>query len=60
MRKWDRDQSDLREALRGAYKVSRAGKGKWEVFMRKRGEKKLVIIHDEQNKEVFIVTGTEG
>ncbi len=60
MRKWDWDQFDLREALRYAYRASRVGKGKWEVFMRKRGEKKLVIVYDEQTKEVFVITGTEG
>ena len=59
MRKWDWDQSDLREALRGAYKVSKVGRDKWEVLTRKKGEKKLVIVYDEQNKEVFVITGTE-
>lgn len=60
MRKWDWDQFDLREALRDAYRVSRTGKGKWEVFTRKKGEKKLVMAYDEQNKEVFVITGTEA
>lgn len=60
MRKWDWDQFDLREALRDAYKVSRVGKDKWEVFARKKGEKKLVIVYDEQTKEVFVITGTEA
>ena len=59
MRKWDWDQSDLREALRGAYKVSKVGRDKWEVLTRKKGEKKLVRVYDEQNKEVFVITGTE-
>lgn len=60
MRKWDWDQFDLREALREGYQVSKAGKGKWEVLIRKRGEKKLVIVYDEQTKEVFVITGAEG
>jgi len=60
MRKWDWDQFDLREALREAYKVSRVGHGKWEVFVRKHGEKKLVIVYDAQTKEVFVITGAEG
>jgi len=60
MRKWDWDQFDLREALRQAYNVSRVGKGKWEVFTRKRGEKKLVVVYDAQTKEVFVITGAEG
>ncbi len=60
MRRWDWDQVDLREALRAAYKVSKAGKGKWEVFIRKKGNKMLVIVYDEQTGEVFVITGAEG
>jgi len=60
MRKWDWDQPDLREALREAYKASRAGKGKWEVFLRKKGEKKVVIVYDAKTEEVFVITGAEG
>lgn len=60
MRKWDWDQVDLREALPEASRTSKAGKGKWEVFIRKKGEKKLVIVYDEQTKEVFVITGAEG
>lgn len=64
MRKWDWDQADLREALRDAlrdaYKASKVGSRKWEVFVRKKGEKKLVIVYDAQTQEVFVVTATEG
>jgi hypothetical protein len=60
MRKWDWDQFDLREGLREAYKVSTAGKGKWELLTRKTGERKLVMVYDEQTEEVFVIIGTEG
>ena len=60
MRRWDWDQLDLREALQEAYKASRAGKGKWEVFLRKKGEKKVVIVYDAKTEEVFVITGAEG
>ncbi len=60
MRRWDWDQLDLREALREAYKASRVGKGKWEIFLRKKGEKKLVIVYDAKTEEVFVITGAEG
>jgi len=60
MRRWDWDQPDLREALREAYKAPRAGKGKWEVFLRKKGEKKVVIVYDAKTEEVFVITGAEG
>lgn len=60
MRKWGWDQHDLREAIREAYKVSRAGKGKWELFVRKKGHKKLVIAYAVGTDEVFVITGAEG
>jgi hypothetical protein len=60
MRKWDWDQLDLREALRESYRTIKTGKDKWQVFIRKKGEKKLVIVYDEETEEVFVITGAEG
>ena len=60
MRKWAWDLVDLREAFREAYRVSKVGRTKWELFVRKKGEKKLVAIYDPQTKEVFVITGAEG
>jgi len=60
MRTWGWDQFDIREALRGAHRVAKVGKSKWEVFIRKKGEKKLVVVYDSETEEVFIITGTEG
>jgi len=60
MRKWDWDQTDLREALRDALRVLRVGKGKWEIFVQKKGQKKLVVAYDAEYDEVFVITGSEG
>jgi hypothetical protein len=60
MRKWDWDDHDLREALMDAHKVERHGKGKFEVWVRKRGSKKLILAYDQENDIVTIITGTEG
>ena len=60
MRKWDWDQTDLREALRDALRVLRVGKGKWEIFVQKKGQEKLVIAYDAEYDEVFVITGSEG
>lgn len=60
MRKWDWDQVDLREAIRVAESVSPTGKGKWEIFVRTKGRKKLVVVYDPQDSEVFVITGAEG
>jgi len=60
MRKWDWDQIDLREAFREAHKVSRIGTRKWDIFVRKKGHKKLVVAYDSEYDEVFVITGSEG
>ena len=60
MRKWDWDQTDLREALRDPLRVLRVGKGKWENFVQKKGDKKLVIAYDAEYDEVFVITGSKG
>jgi len=60
MRRWNWDQFDLREAIREAYKVQRSGKSKWEIYVRKKGEKKLVVAYQAEFDEVFVITGAEG
>lgn len=60
MRKWGWDQYDLREAIRAAHKVSSMRRGKWELFVRKKGEKKIVVAHEAGSNEVFVITGAEG
>ena len=46
--------------MREAHKVSRVGTGKWEIFVRKKGYKKLVVAYDAEEGEVFVITGFEG
>jgi len=60
MRKWDWDQIDLREAFREAHRVSPVGTRRWEIFIRKKGHKKLVVVYDSEHDEVFVITGSEG
>jgi len=60
MRAWDWDLIELREAIREAYGVQRAGRKKWELFVRKNGEKKLVVVYEARSEEVFVITGAEG
>ncbi len=60
MRKWDWDHVELREALREAYRVTRSGKGKWEIFVRRKGDKKLILVYEADTNEVFVITGAEG
>lgn len=60
MRKWGWDYHDLREALRAAYRVEKVGKSKYEVYVRKKGGKKLILTYDETQETIFVITGAEG
>ena len=60
MRRWDWDQGDLRDATREAYRSEKSGRSKWDIYVRKKGDKKLVVVYDAEREEVFIITGAEG
>ena len=61
MRKWSWDENDLRKALGENYKLEKVGKYKYEVYTRSKNKsKKLIFILDEEYKEIFVITGTEG
>jgi len=61
MRKWDYDIYSLRGALESAYKIEKVGKHKYEAYIRRKGKsRKLVLIKDDEYKEILIVTGAEG
>lgn len=60
MRKWDWDLHDLKDALHEAIRVVRRGKGKFEVWTRRDGSRKLVLAYYPEDCIVFIITGTEG
>ena len=60
MRKWGWDYHDLRDAIRDAYKVEKMGKAKYELYVRKKGGKKLILVFDKDDMNVFVITGSEG
>ena len=60
MRKWDWDYHDLREAIRNTHKTKKIGKKKFEIYIRKKGEKKIIAVYYNEFNTVFIITGSEG
>ncbi len=60
MKKWDWDYEDLRDALKNAYKTKKVGKKKYEIYIRKKGEKKVVVIYYWGFENLFVITGSEG
>ncbi len=61
MRKWNYDIQALKQALESAYKTEKVGKYKYEAYVRKNEKsRKFIYVKDEGNKEIFIITGSEG
>ena len=60
MRKWDWDYHDLKDAIRNAYETKKVGKKKFEIYVRKKGEKKIIVIYYNEIDTIFIITGSEG
>ncbi len=61
MRKWDMTIESLKLLLETAHKVEKVGKKKYESYTNIKGKsKKLIFIKDDEYKEIFIITGTEG
>ena len=60
MRKWDWDYVDLRNAIRDAYATKKVGKNKYEIFVRKKGSKKIIAVYMWENETLFVITKGEG
>lgn len=61
MRKWNWDYLDLRDAIRGAYKIEKVGKTKYEIYTREKGSsRKLVTVYYDEFGTLFVITGSEG
>ena len=60
MREWNWDYIDLREALKNSYKIEKVGKIKYEVYVRKKGGKKIIFVYYEEFDTVFVISGSEG
>ncbi len=60
MRKWSWDFIDLREAIKKAYKVEKVGKKKYEVYVEKKGSKKIIFVYYSEFDAIFVISGSEG
>ena len=60
MRDWGWDMTDLRDALRSAYKITKEGKSKFEVYVNKNGYKKIITVYCSVESELLCFTGSEG
>lgn len=61
MRKWDYDIESLKIAIEQAYKVDKVAKNKYEAYVRTKGKsRKIIFIKDEEEKQIFIITGAQG
>ncbi len=59
MRKWNWDMFNLREAIKGAYKIDKTGKTKYEVYTKGGGQRKIIFVYDKFDDTIFIISGAE-
>lgn len=60
MRKWNWDFSDLREALKNAYKTEKVGKNKYEAYVERQHSKKIIFVYYWEFDTIFVISGSEG
>lgn len=60
MRKWNWDFVDLREAIKNAYSVQKAGKKKYETYVEKKGSKKIIFVYYSDFDTIYVISGSEG
>lgn len=60
MRRWNWDFHDLREALRDAKKIEKAGNKKYEAYVDKNVQKKIIFVYYAEFDSIYIISGAEG
>ena len=60
MRRWSWDFYDLRDAIRDAYKIEKVGVIKYEIYVQKKGFKKIITVYYRYEDKIFCITGSEG
>lgn len=60
LKRWSWDFYDLRDAIREAYKIEKVGSSKYEVYVEKKGFKKIITVYYDSSKMLFCITGSEG
>ncbi|HLF54979.1 MAG TPA: hypothetical protein VI612_04625 [Candidatus Nanoarchaeia archaeon] len=60
MRRWNWDFIDLRDAIRNSYKVEKIGREKFEIYVEKKGFKKIITVYYGGIDELVCITGSEG
>ncbi len=60
MKKWDWGFVDLRNAIKEAYTTKKVGKKKYEIYVRKKGDKKIIAVYHWEFETLFVITGGEG
>ncbi len=57
---WNWDYSNLRQAIKEAYKMEKVGKEKYEAYVDWKGRKKIIFVFYKFEKQIFVISGSEG
>ena len=58
MGEWHWTRDDLKEAILHAYRIDKAGTHKYEIYVNKKGFKKIIVIVNEG--QTLCITGSQG
>ncbi len=60
LKTWNWDFYDLRDSIRAAYDIKRIGKEKYEIYVERKGFKKIITVYYAGENVLFCITGSEG
>lgn len=58
--KWGWDFNDLRDAIREAYDIEKVGSTKYDIYVQKKGFKKIITVFYEEENRLLCITGSQG
>ena len=60
MCKWNLDFDQLRDAIASAYRIDQVGSEKFEIYCKKKGYKKIIVVYSKETDELYCITGSQG
>ena len=60
VRTWNWDFHDLREAIENAYTIQKTSKEKYEIYINKKGFKKIITVYYKEQEKLLCITASQG
>ncbi len=60
MHTWNWDFHDLRGAIENAYQIQKTSKEKYEIYINKKGFKKIITVYYKEQEKLLCITASQG